>query len=77
MNWDQAKGQWKQLKGSVRKQWGKLTDDDLDVIAGERQRLAGILQERYGVTKEEAERQIDSFDPSRVETTKDYQRKAG
>jgi uncharacterized protein YjbJ (UPF0337 family) len=81
MNWDQAKGQWKQLKGSVRKQWGKLTDDDLDVIAGERQRLAGIIQERYGITKEEAERQIDSFDPSRepshAETTKDYQRKAG
>jgi uncharacterized protein YjbJ (UPF0337 family) len=82
MNWDQAKGQWKQLKGSVRKQWGKLTDNDLDVIGGERQRLAGIIQERYGITKEEAERQIDSFDPSRVdptrvETTKDYQRKAG
>ena len=76
MNWDQAKGQWKQLKGAVRKQWGKLTDADLDVIAGERQRLADIIEERYGITKEEAQRQVDSFEP-RVESTQEYQRKAG
>ena len=56
MNWDQAKGQWTQMKGSVRKQWGKLTDDDLDVIAGERERLVGKIQERYGIAKEEAEK---------------------
>lgn len=77
MNWDQAKGQWKQLKGSARKQWGKLTDDDLDVIAGERERLAGVIQERYGITREEAERQIASWNPSVSESDEEYRRKAG
>jgi len=78
MNWEQVKGQWMQLKGSVRKQWGKLTDDDLDVIAGERDRLAGKIVERYGISKEEAEGQIASWNPSVSETSsKDYQRKAG
>jgi uncharacterized protein YjbJ (UPF0337 family) len=77
MNWEQAKGQWMQVKGSVRKQWGKLTDDDLDVIAGEREKLAGKIQERYGMTKEEAEKQIASWNPSGFDTTKDYGRKAG
>jgi uncharacterized protein YjbJ (UPF0337 family) len=77
MNWEQAKGQWTQMKGSVRKQWGKLTDDDLDVIAGERERLVGKIQERYGIAKEEADRQVASWNPSDVDRTKDYQRKAG
>jgi uncharacterized protein YjbJ (UPF0337 family) len=77
VNWEQARGQWMQLKASVRKQWGKLTDDDLDLIAGERERLAGKIVERYGVTKEEAERQIASWNPSVPDTSKDYQRKAG
>jgi uncharacterized protein YjbJ (UPF0337 family) len=84
MNWDQAKGQWTQLKGSVRKQWGKLTDDDLDVIAGERERLVGKIQERYGIAKEEAERQIASWNPpseadmaARDAKSKEFQRKAG
>jgi len=77
MNWEQAKGQWNQLKGSVRKQWGKLTDDDLDIIAGDRDRLVGVIQEKYGVTKEEAQRQIASWNPSTPDATKDYQRKAG
>jgi uncharacterized protein YjbJ (UPF0337 family) len=78
MNWEQVKGQWMQLKGSVRKQWGKLTDDDLDVIAGERDRLAGKIVERYGISKEEAERQIASWHSSVSQTSsKDYQRKAG
>jgi uncharacterized protein YjbJ (UPF0337 family) len=76
MNWEQAKGQWTQLKGSVRKKWGKLTDDDLDVIAGERERLVGKIQERYGIAKEEAERQIASWNPSDVDAPKDY-RKVG
>ena len=62
MNWDQVKGQWTQMKGSVRKQWGKLTDDDLDVIAGERERLVGKIQERYGIAKEEAEKQIANLE---------------
>jgi uncharacterized protein YjbJ (UPF0337 family) len=77
MNWDQVKGQWKQMKGSARKQWGKLTDDDLDVVAGERERLAGVLQERYGITKEEAEKQIAAWNPSVSETDEQYRRKAG
>ncbi|MBI5668549.1 MAG: CsbD family protein [Chloroflexi bacterium] len=59
--WDQIEGQWKQLKGQVRTQWGKLTDDDLEQIAGRRDTLAGKLQERYGIAKEEANRQIDRW----------------
>jgi uncharacterized protein YjbJ (UPF0337 family) len=59
--WDQLAGNWKQFKGEVRKQWGKLTDDDLDVIMGEREKLAGRIQERYGIAKEEANRQIDAW----------------
>jgi uncharacterized protein YjbJ (UPF0337 family) len=61
MNWDQFEGNWKQLKGRIREQWGELTDDDLDVINGRRQQLTGKLQERYGIAKAEAERQIDEF----------------
>jgi uncharacterized protein YjbJ (UPF0337 family) len=59
--WDQIKGGWNQFKGEVRKQWGKLTDDDLEVIRGERDKLIGRLQERYGIAKEEANRQIDDW----------------
>ena len=58
MNWDQIEGKWKQMKGAVKKQWGKLTDDDLDVIAGNKDQLAGRIQERYGITKEEANKQV-------------------
>ena len=54
-------GKWKQLRGSVRARWGELTDDDLDQIAGNRDRLTGLLQEKYGYTQMEAERQIDEF----------------
>ncbi|MGR3323697.1 MAG: CsbD family protein [Pseudooceanicola sp.] len=61
MNWDQVEGNWKQLKGEALSQWGKLTDDDLDVAAGDREKLAGRIQERYGVEKAEAERQVDEF----------------
>lgn len=64
MNWDQAKGQWKQLKGKAIEQWGKLTDDDLDVIDGKREQLAGRIQERYGVTREEAEKQVEQWQSS-------------
>ena len=56
MNADQLEGKWKQLKGSVKEKWGKLTDDDLELIAGKRDKLIGKLQERYGIRKEEAER---------------------
>lgn len=61
MNWDRIEGNWKQFKGKAREQWGKLTDDDLDVAAGKREQLAGRIQERYGVGKDEAERQIDDW----------------
>jgi uncharacterized protein YjbJ (UPF0337 family) len=61
MNWDRVEGNWKQFKGQVRQQWGKLTDDDLDVIEGQRTELAGRLQERYGYAKDEAERHIDTW----------------
>ena len=61
MNWDRIEGNWKQLSGKVRAQWGRLTDDDLDVIDGRREELAGRIQEAYGVTKDEAEMQIDKF----------------
>ena len=77
MNWDQVKGQWTQMKGSVRKKWGKITDDDLDVIAGERERLVGKIQERYGIAKEEAENQVASWSASDVESDATYRRKAG
>jgi uncharacterized protein YjbJ (UPF0337 family) len=58
MNWDQVTGKWNQVKGSVKEKWGKLTDDDLQVIAGKRDLLVGKIQERYGVTKENAEEQV-------------------
>jgi len=77
MNWEQAKSQWTQVKGSVRKQWGKLTDDDLDMIAGERERLVGKIQERYGITKEAAERQVASWNAPGIDTSHGYNRKAG
>lgn len=62
MNWDIVEGNWKQFRGKVKTQWGKLTDDQLDVIAGKRDQLAGRLQEAYGVTKDEAEAQIKKFE---------------
>lgn len=59
VNWDVIKGNWNQLKGEARTQWGKLTDDDWDQIAGQKDKLVGKLQERYGWTREEAERRAD------------------
>ena len=61
MNWDQMKGQWKEVKGKAKEKWGRLTNDDLDVIEGKRTELAGRLQQRYGVAKDDAERQIDTW----------------
>jgi uncharacterized protein YjbJ (UPF0337 family) len=61
MNWDQVTGNWKQFKGKVREKWGELTDDELTVIAGKRDQLAGLLQERYGYTKDRAEQEINEF----------------
>lgn len=62
MNKDRIEGNWKQVKGKVKEQWGKLTDDDLDVIAGKREQLAGRIQERHGVNKDEAESQIKAWE---------------
>jgi uncharacterized protein YjbJ (UPF0337 family) len=59
MNWDQVEGKWKEMKGRVREKFGKLTDDDLDVIAGKKDQLVGRLQQRYGYNKEQAEREAD------------------
>ncbi len=61
MNWDQIKGNWKQVTGKVKQKWGKLTDDDLTVIAGKRDELVGKLQERYGIQKDKAEKELDEF----------------
>jgi uncharacterized protein YjbJ (UPF0337 family) len=61
MNEDTLKGQWMQLKGKAREQWGKLTDDDLDQIQGQAEQLVGRVQERYGVARDEAKRQVDGW----------------
>ena len=61
MNWDRIEGNWKQFKGNVKERWGKLTDDQLDVIAGKRDNLAGKIQETYGISKDEAEKQLNDW----------------
>jgi uncharacterized protein YjbJ (UPF0337 family) len=68
MNWDRIEGNWKQLKGKAQLQWGKLTDDDFDVIAGKREQLAGKLQERYGIAKDAAEKQVNDWERAADET---------
>lgn len=67
MNWDRIEGRWQETRGKIREQWGKLTDDDLDIIAGKRDQLVGILQRRYGETRDEMERQVREFE-DRFET---------
>lgn len=62
MNWDQIAGRWVEMRGKVREQWGKLTEDDLDVIAGRRDQLVGLLQRRYGLTREAIEAQVAEFE---------------
>ncbi len=59
--WNQIKGNWKQFRGEVQKQWGKLTNDDLDQIRGERDKLIGRIQQRYGQAKQDVERQVDEW----------------
>lgn len=61
MNWDQIAGQWKQMKGVIREKYGKLTDDDLNQIAGKRDQFVGKLQERYGISREEAQKRADEW----------------
>lgn len=62
MNWETIQGNWKQVTGKAKEQWGKLTDDDLDVIAGRRDQLAGLIQERYGIAKDAAEKQVAEWE---------------
>jgi uncharacterized protein YjbJ (UPF0337 family) len=69
MNWDVIEGDWKQFKGRVKEKWGKLTDDNLDTIAGKRDQLTGSIQEAYGITKDQAELQVKAFE----EMHRDYQ----
>lgn len=61
MNWDQIEGNWKQMKGKARAKWGDLTDDELDQVEGRREQLVGVIQERYGQAKAEAEREVDEW----------------
>jgi uncharacterized protein YjbJ (UPF0337 family) len=61
MNWDQVEGKWKQLAGSARERWGKLTDDDWQTVAGKKDQLVGRIQERYGIAKTEAEKSADAW----------------
>jgi uncharacterized protein YjbJ (UPF0337 family) len=61
MDWNRVAGNWKQMKGRAKQQWGKLTDDDLANIDGQREELAGIVQERYGIAKDIAQKQVDEW----------------
>ncbi len=61
MNWDQIAGNWKQFQGKVKEKWGKLTDNDITTIAGKRDQLAGLLQQKYGYEKQQVEKELDEF----------------
>jgi uncharacterized protein YjbJ (UPF0337 family) len=62
MNWDRVEGNWKQFKGKVKQKWGKLTDDQLDVISGNRDELVGKIQESYGIAKDQAEKEVKAWE---------------
>ena len=62
MNWDRIEGNWKQFKGQARQQWGKLTVDELDQVEGRREELVGRIQEKYGIARDEAERQVRDWE---------------
>ncbi|MBZ9857514.1 CsbD family protein [Mesorhizobium sp. CA13] len=61
MDWNCVEGNWKQFKGKVKDQWGKLTDDDLDRIAGKRDQLEGVIQERYGIERDRVRQNVDDW----------------
>ena len=69
MNWDRIEGNWQQLKGSVKGKWGKLTDDQIEVVAGKRDQLAGRIQEAYGITRDEADRQLTAWEKGMEDIT--------
>jgi len=75
MNSDQLQGKWKQFKGNVKERWGKLTDDDVNIINGQRDQLIGRVQERYGIAKEEALKQVDEWLNSDSHETDEYQKR--
>ena len=68
MNSDQMEGKWKQMKGSLKSRWGKLTDDDLTVIEGKKDQLVGRVQERYGIARDEAQKQVDEWNRANAST---------
>ena len=81
MNNDRVEGKWKQMKGALKSRWGKLTDDDLDVIDGQKDQLVGKVQERYGIAKDEAQKRVDEWnrvnrDAENQEIEAERQRKA-
>jgi len=65
VNWDRIAGNWKQMKGALKTRWGKLTDDELDQMSGQRDQLVGKIQERYGCAKDEAEKQVREWESTR------------
>lgn len=74
MNWDRISGQWEYFSGMIREKWGLLTDDDVEAIAGKREDLVGRIQERYSLTRDEAQRQVDDW---LRETGSGYTRRVG
>jgi uncharacterized protein YjbJ (UPF0337 family) len=62
MNWDQIAGRWKQFTGKVKENWGEFTNDELDEIDGKREQLVGKIQNKYGIAKDEAEKQVAEFE---------------
>jgi len=62
MTWEEIQGDWKMMKGKVKERWGKLTDDEIDIVAGKRDQLVGRIQKSYGIAKEEAEKQVKDFE---------------
>ena len=76
MNWDQVKGNWKQFRGKVKEQWGHLTDDELDVIDGRSDMLIGKVQEAYGISKDQAEKQVKEFEAREWQDTDTYSQKS-
>jgi uncharacterized protein YjbJ (UPF0337 family) len=77
MNWDRIEGNWQQVKGKVKQRWGKLTDDQITVINGQRDILAGKLQEAYGLSKDEVDNQIRDWERSIVDVDVDVETRKG
>jgi len=76
VNWNIIEGNWKQAKGKVKQQWGKLTNDDLEMVSGKRDQLVGIIQESYGMARDEAERQVQEWEARNADLFKEATRRA-